>query len=150
MRLPCSLISAVLLASSLGCRAPESKLPPTDALSYGVSHRGGWVSFVVHTDGTAEYKASGGPDGPVEVAGKVTPAELEQVASLLRENDLCGLRSGRDVGVPDEARPSIRVRLGDLDCEVELWDGEYRDNPRAKACLAAVEGLGHTLSERQK
>ncbi|NUO49641.1 MAG: hypothetical protein HOV80_12360, partial [Polyangiaceae bacterium] len=112
----------------IGCRAPESKLPATDVLRFGVGHMGGSTFFVVHSDGTAEYSSSGGPQGSVKVTGKVPPEELEQLAALLQENDFCSNVSTRSTGVPDEAFPSASVRMHGIDCKVSMWDGEFRDD----------------------
>ena len=130
------------------CRAPASQLSPGTVVSYGVGHFEGSVSFSVNADGTAEYSSTGDPSGPIEARAKVTPEELRELARVLRENDFCGLRSTRSIGVLDEASPSVAVRLEDIDCEVEMWDGEWRDDPEAKACLDAVEGLGNKIRKR--
>lgn len=145
-------VRALVLSLALlgfGCHAPPSELPPNTVLQFGVGYRGGQTSFEVHVDGTAEYASSGGPPGTdKKVQAKATVAELEAIATVLRDNHFCSLRSGRSTGVPDEARPSVRVRMGELDCRVELWDGEWGDDPQAKACLTAIEALGSALSAR--
>ncbi|MGZ3454386.1 MAG: hypothetical protein ACXVEF_32570 [Polyangiales bacterium] len=65
-----------------------------------------------------------------------------------RKNSFCALTSGRSTGVPDEARPTIRAHVAEIDCAVTLWDGEWRDNKRAHACLTAVEAFGSALAQR--
>jgi hypothetical protein len=109
---------------------------------------GGSTFFVVHSDGTAEYSSSGGPQGSVKVTGKVPPEELEQLAALLEENDFCSNVSTRSSGVPDEAHPSASVRMHGIDCKVSMWDGEFRDDEEAKRSLAAIEALGSRLRDR--
>ncbi|HZO12354.1 MAG TPA: hypothetical protein VFB62_03825, partial [Polyangiaceae bacterium] len=137
-----------LLLLLCACRAPASTLSRGTVLSYGVGHRDGSVAFTVHADGTAQYSSSGDPSGAIEARARVTPEELRELARVLRENDFCGLRSTRSTGVPDEASPSVSVRMEDIDCEVEMWDGEWRDDPEAKASLAAIESLGSKIRER--
>jgi hypothetical protein len=140
-------VFGALALSMIGCRAPRATMPSSDVLRYGVSHMSGSISFVVHTDGTAEYHASRPGKAPISVVGKVDAASLSALAALLRENDFCGLTSSRSRGVPDEAHPGIEVRLGGLDCDVTLWDDEFRDSPRAKASLDAVEKIGALLEK---
>jgi hypothetical protein len=140
----------LVAALAAGCRAPASELPQGVVLRYGVSHFQGSVHFTVRADGSAEYQSSGAPDEPqpVERIAKVSAEELQALAKVLREKNLCSLTSSRSTGVPDEARPSISVRLEDLDCKVRMWDNEYRDDPDAQACLRAVESLGSAIRER--
>lgn len=120
----------------------RSGLARGEVLAYAVTHFEGSSSFVVKDDGTATRTAE------TTVSAVVAPAELEALAKVLREHDLCGLRSSRETGVPDEARPSIAVRLEGLDCRVQLWDGEWHDGGRAQACLDAVEELGTEIGKR--
>lgn len=130
------------------CGAPPSGLPPGVLLQYAVSHMSGAISFEVRVDGAAEYSASGGPGGEKHVAARATPTEIDALASVLRKNHFCSLTSHRSTGVPDEARPSIRARIAEMDCTVTLWDGEWRDDAAANACLRAVEAFGSTLAAR--
>ncbi|MBW2525385.1 MAG: hypothetical protein JRI23_14460 [Deltaproteobacteria bacterium] len=135
----------------IGCKAPPSSLPPDAVLSYAVDHLSGSVSLVVKADGTAEYRKSVGfgvKSGTPTLRATVSPQELRALAAKLRANDFCSLRSGRDTGVPDEARPTIAVRLEDLDCRVQLWNGEFRDKPTAQASLKAVEALVGVVAKR--
>ena len=118
------------------------------SLRYGVSHMGSSTTFEIRADGTATYASTGGPAGKRDVRANATPEEVDALVRVLREHRFCSLRSGRSTGVPDEARPVVSVRVGDVDCVVKLWDGEWRDDEHARACLAAVEALGRTLAKR--
>lgn len=117
-------------------------------LQYGVSHMSGSVTFEVRADGTASYQTSGGREGKKALRATVTPAEMTALADVLRKHRFCSLTSGRSQGVPDEARPSVRARIEDIDCRVQLWDEEWRDDANAKACLDAVEAVGRALAGR--
>lgn len=130
------------LAAGDASTATSSGLAAGEVLAYSVTHFEGSSSLLVKEDGTATRTAE------ATVSATVTPAELEGLAKVLRDHDLCGLRSTRETGVPDEARPSIAVRLEGLDCRVQLWDGEWRDGGRAEACLEAVEALGTEIGKR--
>ena len=140
-------VMAVGMATS-SCGAPPSGLPNGVTLRYGVSHMGGSIAFEVKDDGAAEYTATAGPTGNKHVRATATKEEIASLASVLRANRFCSLSSSRSKGVPDEARPSVRVRLQGLDCAVTLWDGEWHDDPAARACLSAVEDLGRALEQR--
>lgn len=130
------------------CGAPPSGLPAGVLLQYGVGYMGGQTSFEVHADGSAEYEADEPGGKKKHVRARATPAEIDALAKVLREHHFCGLTSHRSRGVPDEARPTIRARIAGLDCAVTLWDGEWRDDADAFACLRAVEAFGSTLAGR--
>lgn len=130
----------------VACHAPPSGLKPGVVLQYGVGHMSESVSFEVKADGDVTFDQTGALVR--HVRAKASPAEIAALDRTLREHGFCSLRSHRSVGVPDEARPSIRVHLEDLDCTVQLWDGEWRDDEDAHACLQAVETFGSTLADR--
>jgi hypothetical protein len=117
-------------------------------LRYGVGHMSGSVSFEVKADGTAEYHSEGGGNPEKTVRGKVAPEEIAALAAVLRESDFCSLTSSRSTGVPDEARPGVRVRIEGIDCHVKLWDNEWRTSPAAQKCLSAIEGFGREIEAR--
>ncbi len=140
--------ASILLVLLAACGAPPSNLPPGVALRYGVSHMGHSTSFEVKAGGAAEYTSTGGPEGKKHLRATATEAEVGALTDVLRKNRFCSLTSGRSTGVPDEARPSISARLADLDCTVTLWDGEWYGDPKARACLHAVEAFGQALAAR--
>lgn len=130
----------------VACHAPPSGLKSGVVLQYGVGHMGESVSFEVESDGDVTFDQTGAVVR--HVRAKASPEEISTLGRTLREHGFCSLRSHRSVGVPDEARPSIRVHLEDLDCSVQLWDGEWHDDPDAHACLKAVETFGSRLADR--
>jgi hypothetical protein len=134
----------------LACRAPKSDLRPPEVLRFGVGHMSGSYHFVVFEDGHATYEQSGGGKPAKKVETTVTKDELAALAKTLRDHDLCGKRGSGRKAVPDEARPSVAVRLEGLDCRVAMLDGEWRDDEHAQAALAAVEAFGRSLGERDK
>ena len=131
-----------------GCRAPKSDLAPPEVLRFGVGHFQGSYHFVVYEDGHATYEESGAGRPAKTVETTVSKEELAALAKTLREHDLCGKRGSNRKGVPDEARPSVAVRLEGLDCRVQMFDGEWRDDEHAQAALAAIESFGRSLGER--
>ena len=82
------------------------------------------------------------------IEGTVSPEELRLVARVLRDTSFCSFRSSDRHGIPDEARPSVAIRYEDLDCRVQMWDGEFRDDENAKRGLAAVEDIGRAIEAR--
>lgn len=128
--------ASLLLLFLAACGAPPSNLPPGVVLQYGVSHMGNTTSFEVKAGGAAEYTSTGGPGGKKHVRATATEAEVNALTDVLRKNRFCSLTSGRSKGVPD------------LDCTVTLWDNEWYENEKARACLHAVEAFGRTLAER--
>jgi hypothetical protein len=114
-------------------------------LTYSVWHMGVSTRFVVQRDGTAEYVREGGGAPPIDARGVVDPAALDALARALEANGFCSLVSRRRAGIPDESRPRVSVRLAGLDCEVVMWDNEFREDPKAEASLAAIESLGATI-----
>lgn len=140
--------ASLLLVFLAACGAPPSKLPDGVVLRYGVSHLGGSTSFEVKSGGATEYTSTGGPAGDKHVRATATEAEVGALGDVLRKNRFCSLTSGRSTGVPDEARPSIRARIAEIDCAVTLWDNEWYENEKARACLHAVEAFGRAIVER--
>lgn len=144
------LFGVFMVALLAGCHAPPSGLPTNEVLRFGVGHRGGSVDFVVKRDGTAEYRESGGPEGDIEVTGKVAPETLKELSVILQKSGFCSLVSSRSTGVPDEARPSAAVRLPGLDCRVQMWDGEFREDAAAQAALRAIEEIGASIRKQRQ
>jgi len=125
--------------------AVVSNLPVNLALRWSVSGVFGGETFEIESDGSAHYRPSTGPrqDWPSRPAAdaSVTPAELRQLEEELAAAGCCGLESAREQGQMDETRPSLSLRLGGLDCTVELWSREWQEVPQAQACLKPILAL---------
>lgn len=140
-------IYVALTAALVACAPRPSDtavaVPAGAVLRWGVS-QGLWGSeeLVVERGGAARYRFD--PAGASGAAKReettVTDAELAAIERAMVENDFCGLSSDR-LGVPDEGKPTLAVRLGEISCSVTLWDGEWRDDERAVAVLAALRPL---------
>lgn len=141
-------LCCLLVGCSTPAKAPSS-FEDAAVVRFHVEHFAGSYRFAVFPDGRAIYETLPSREergGTFDASA--TPAELHYVAKVLRENGFCALTSQRDVGVPDEAHPGITVSLEGLQCSVSLWDEEWRGEPKAKACLDAVEDLGRALKGR--
>jgi hypothetical protein len=147
------LLSVTLLACSPGAQAPASAtLPPNLLLRWSVSGIFGGESFEIESSGQAHYRPIEGPrqdwPTPPPADGMLSRDDLARLERTLASRGFCSLRSERSVGHMDETRPSLSVRLGSLDCVVELWTAEWQDNANAKACVDAVLALRDRLQSR--
>jgi hypothetical protein len=145
--------SGIFLAfafASIACRAPKSDLHPPEVLRFGVGHMSGSYHFVVYEDGHASYEEHGGEKPSKKVEANVSREELHALAETLRKHDLCGKTGSSRNPVPDEARPSVAIRLEGLDCRVAMLDNDWREDEHAQAALAAIEAFGRSIGERGK
>jgi hypothetical protein len=147
---------AVICAAAVSCgpATPEpttgptpgpTELPPeTVVLEWGVS-QGLWGTerLAVRADGgiTYDFEPVQGRDlAPVHGTAALSSEELEALRRTLAEQDVCSLQSERP-GIPDEGMPRLTLAFPDLECSVQLWDGEWRDGAQAGPCAVAVQGL---------
>jgi len=87
-------------------------------------------------------------DGATTVSTRLDGDDLASLAKILRQRKFCELKAAARPGAPDEARPSIEVHYGGLDCRVEMWDGQWHEDERARESLEAVEALAKRVKER--
>ena len=60
------------------------------------------------------------------------------LVGTLRALDCCSLQStSKESARPTEAKPRLEIDLGDVQCDIELWDREWREG-RARECGFAV------------
>ena len=143
MRVPRStLVVCVALGACAGSQPLLGR--PGALLEWHVSQElWGEETFVIEADGEATYRfvpVKGRARPSEEASLQLEQADLDQLRAVLAKNDVCSFRVGRD-GIPDEGMPSLRVRMTGLSCTVELWDGEWDDNPRARPCAQAIKSL---------
>lgn len=79
------------------------------------------------------------PDGTMmSVSRTISKKEYATLIDRLRTLDCCSLESTRSARPdPAEAKPLLEIDLGDTQCEVELWDREWREGV-ARECGFAV------------
>jgi hypothetical protein len=64
----------------------------------------------------------------MSVERTVSKAEYATLIGRLRELDCCSLEStDAERSDPAEAKPMLELELGDVQCEIELWDREWRE-----------------------
>jgi hypothetical protein len=82
------------------------------------------------------------PEGTMmSISRTISREEYAELVGRLRSLDCCSLRS-TTVEQPDpgEAKPQLEINLGDVRCEIELWDREWRRG-RARECGFAAAQL---------
>jgi len=82
------------------------------------------------------------PDGTtMSTTRTVSEAEYANLIGALRTLDCCSLSStSTERPSRGDAKPRLRIDLGDVRCEIELWDSEWREG-RARDCGFAVARL---------
>lgn len=71
----------------------------------------------------------------------ISKDEYADLVDRLRSLDCCSLRSTvAEQSEPSEAKPQLKINLGDVRCEIELWDREWREG-RARECGFAAARL---------
>lgn len=82
------------------------------------------------------------PNGTMmSVSRTVSDGEYAELVASLRDLDCCSLRStSEERSSPGEAKPVLEIDLGDVQCEIELWDHQWREG-LARQCGLAVARL---------
>jgi hypothetical protein len=79
------------------------------------------------------------PDGTMmSISRTVSQEEYAKLVGTLRALDCCSLPStSKERSSPSEAKPQLVINFGDVHCEIELWDREWRQGT-ARECGFAV------------
>ncbi|MBW2402642.1 MAG: hypothetical protein JRF42_02280 [Deltaproteobacteria bacterium] len=131
----------VVCATALlwGCTGKERKVevelpqvaPDTVVVSWSVVSRSSdRDSLHVVLDAAREMNVTNrSPDGTmINVVHTVSEKDYAKLVASLRALDCCSLRStSKERTHPGEARPQLEINFGDVDCEIELWDREWRE-----------------------
>jgi hypothetical protein len=139
----------LVLAALAACR-PAGEPKGAQIIAVGIHHFEGSYELAVWENGHARHTSSPGPgmmDGGTTVAMRLDGDDLDSLAKILRERKFCQLTAADRPGVPDEARPRIEIHYGGLDCTIEMWDGQWHDDERARESLEAVEALAKRVKE---
>jgi len=142
-----ALLGSPAVAAAAGAAAKAKAGPAPEerrvapVLTWSVGHPlWGALSFTILPHGYATYDFKPArKDRPPTLATKMlSAAQLKALESTLRKHGVCTIVSKRKVGIPDESRPTLSLSWKDLRCAINLWDGEWRDMPRAKEVSAAL------------
>ena len=144
------IVWVIVLAALMGCeqseREPEVVLPrvPPDTVivSWSVVSRS-TARESVHAVLEASRKlttTTRTADGTMMSTSRtVSTKEYASVVRALRSLDCCSLQSTTaERPDPYESKPLLEIDLGDVRCEVELWDREWREGLARKCGLAAA------------
>ena len=133
----------------LGCTAKEQKeevvlpdvAPDTVVISWSVISRSSdRDSIHVVLDGRRELHVTHkAPNGTMmSIARTVSEKDYATLVGTLRALDCCSLSSTSQKRLgPSEAKPQLEINLGDVKCEIALWDSEWREG-LARECGFAV------------
>lgn len=81
---------------------------------------------------TTTTRSSGGT--MMSISRTISKKEYAGLVERLRSLDCCALESTvAEQSDPSEAKPQLEINLGDVRCEIELWDREWRAG-RAREC----------------
>ena len=149
-----SLFVASLILCACEAKEPTAKValpevvPDTVVVSWSViSRTENRDSIHVALDARRNLSVTNkAPNGTMmSVARTISDGEYAKLIGKLRTLDCCSLRSTtRDRESPSEAKPQLEINLGDVSCEVALWDREWREG-LARECgftVARLHGAG--------
>lgn len=141
-------VTALLCACTSKERIPEVALPdvPPDAVVVSwslISRSEDRDSLHAVLDASRKLTVTNkAPNGTMmSVARTVAAKDYEALVATLRALDCCSLRStSKERPRPSDAKPQLEINFGDMNCEVELWDSEWREG-LARQCGFAVARL---------
>jgi hypothetical protein len=145
---------SVLCASFLvfGCKVSEHEEavalpevnPDTVLVSWSVTSRSeDRDSLHVALEGSGKlFVTNKAPDGTMmSISRTVSEKDRAKLVGTLRALDCCSLVSTTEERPsPSEAKPQLEINFGDVRCEIELWDREWREG-LARECGFAVARL---------
>jgi hypothetical protein len=133
----------------LGCTRNEHEervalpevAPDTVVVSWSViSQSSDRDSIHVSVDGGRKLDVTNkAPDGTMmSVSRTLSEREYATLVGTLRDLHCCSLRStSKERSAAGEAKPRLELDLGEMQCEIELWDSEWREG-LARECGFAV------------
>ncbi|MDH3202435.1 MAG: hypothetical protein OEM15_16210 [Myxococcales bacterium] len=81
----------------------------------------------------------------IQVQRKLGMDQYAELIDKLRKLDCCSLESrSKTAPSPLESQPELGINFGDVECQIALWDSEWRVGP-ARECgfvVAQVHGAG--------
>ena len=145
---------AVVCAALLlcGCKGKEAKFevelpkvaPDTVVVSWSViSRTSDRDSIHAVLDASRKLNVTTkAPSGTMMSVGRpVSEKDYAALVGTLRALGCCSLQStSKERTDPSESKPQLEINFGDMKCEVELWDREWRDG-LARDCGFAIARL---------
>ena len=141
----------VVLTFSFGCQRgkdrddvalprvpPETVVVSWSFISRSPDRRSTHVVLQASRDLTITTRSADGTMMSIE--RKVGEEDYARLVGRLRSLDCCSLRSTeKERSHPAEAKPLLEIDFGDMRCEVELWDREWREGLARECGFAAAE-----------
>lgn len=111
---------------------PDTVVVSWSVVSRSADRRGMHIVLDASRELTTNSRSS---DGTMMSVVRTTPEEsYAKLVGTLRRLDCCSLRStSAERSYPSEAKPQLEINFGDVQCEIELWDREWREG-RANEC----------------
>lgn len=141
-------IGVLLVSCSRGEAEREVELPnvapDTVVASWSVTSRTrdrDSLQVVLQADRTLVVTNRTADGTMMSLSRTISKEEYARFVGRLRELDCCALRSTeRERPSPDEAKPALDIDFGNMQCEVELWDSDWREG-KARDCGLAMARL---------
>lgn len=136
----------------LGCTRPDRSekvvlpevTPDTVVVSWSVisrspDRRSTHVVLEANRDLVVTTRSSTGT--MMTVSHKVSEDDYAKLVGTMRKLDCCSLPStSQERSYPEEAKAELEIDFGDAQCEIVLWDREWREG-RARECGFAFARL---------
>ena len=141
----------IAMVALVGCRKGERqndvvlpKVPPdTVVLSWSVISRSSdrnSVHAVLEASRQLTTTTRQADGTMISVSRTVSKQEYAGVVDRMRTLQCCTLESTRaERSDPAEAKPMLELEIGDVRCEVELWDREWRAGLARECGVAAAQ-----------
>lgn len=71
----------------------------------------------------------------------LSPRRLKDLYAVMRDAGACYRQGRRKLGIPDESRPALTLHWQKLRCTVEMWDGEWFEDRKARVIAHALRKL---------
>ncbi len=143
--IPCAI---VLLSCTPNGQSDEAALPKVgpaavvvswSVISRSADRRSSHVVLEGSGELTTTTRSANGQ--MMTVSRTVSKDAYADLVQSLRRLNCCSLSStSAERSYPSEAKPLLELHFGDLDCEIELWDREWRQG-KAKECGFAFSRL---------
>jgi hypothetical protein len=141
----------LFVAGGIAACRPVGEPKGAQIIGVSVHHFEGSYELAVWENGHARHSSSQGhgmKEGMKTVATRLDGDDIDSLVKILRDRKFCELKGAERPGVPDEARPRIEIHYGGLDCKIEMWDGQWHEEERARESLEAVEALAKRVKDR--
>jgi hypothetical protein len=151
------ILTALLLAACEGRKRADVALPDVEpdevVVSWGMIGRDAsrdTLYMALYGNRNLEVVTKQPSGTMIQVQQTLGEDRYLELIDTLRSLDCCSLESRfEEAPSPLESRPELGINFGDLECQVALWDSEWREG-RARQCgfaVARIHGRGFVPDE---